>query len=348
MRILPLDLADDDAVRACYDLWTAVLRADDPFDAPDSLRSFRANLGPNWSGAPSENWYVPGESGEIVAACQVQLPDRENRDRALTTVFVHPARRRRGLGAGLLRHAAARAAAGGRTLLGGQAQDGSDGEAFALRAGGKPGKADVRRVQELGKLPAGRVAALRETAERAAAGYSLVRWEGTTPDDRLEQVAALQNALNDAPRDAGVEPHVWDARRVREQDARVRALGRRRYSLGAAHDATGVLAALTVVSVDPEMPGWGYQAVTMVTRPHRGHRLGLLVKTAMLDWLAAAEPQVERIVTWNAAANEHMIGINEALGYEVRGRPYRSYELPVAGVTSQLRGLRAAGISSQS
>jgi RimJ/RimL family protein N-acetyltransferase len=70
----------------------------------------------------------------------------------------------------------------------------------------------------------------------------------------------------------------------------------------------------------------------MVTRPHRGHRLGLLVKVAMMDRLAAAEPQVEKIVTWNAAANEHMIGINEALGYEVAGRPYRSVRLPVAKI----------------
>jgi RimJ/RimL family protein N-acetyltransferase len=70
----------------------------------------------------------------------------------------------------------------------------------------------------------------------------------------------------------------------------------------------------------------------MVTRPHRGHRLGLLVKTAMLQWLAEAEPQLERIITWNAVANEHMIGINEALGYEVWGRPYRTFELAVAAI----------------
>ena len=31
---------------------------------------------------------------------------------------------------------------------------------------------------------------------------------------------------------------------------------------------------------------------TAVVRAHRGHRLGLLVKTAMLDLLAAAEPQL--------------------------------------------------------
>jgi RimJ/RimL family protein N-acetyltransferase len=67
-----------------------------------------------------------------------------------------------------------------------------------------------------------------------------------------------------------------------------------------------------------------------VTRPHRGHRLGLLVKTAMLDWLADAEPRLERIVTGNAAVNQHMIAINEQLGYELLEPPTQSYELPVA------------------
>jgi RimJ/RimL family protein N-acetyltransferase len=333
MRILPLDLTDDDAVGACHEVWNAVTRADDAFEPPESPRSFRTDLTTNWSGAPSELWYIPDDSDEVAAWCQLQFPDRANLDWAFTDLLVHPAWQRRGLGTALLRHMAERAVAKERALIGSMAQEGSGGEAFALRFGAKAGKADVRRVQELGKLPADRVAALRAEAERAAGGYSLVRWEGITPDDLLEQVAMLQNALNDAPRDAGVEPVIWDAQQIRERyDARTIASGRRRYSIAAMHDVTGALAAQTAVTVDPGVPEWGRQAVTMVTRPHRGHRLGLLVKTAMLDWLAEAEPQVERVITWNAAANDHMIGINEALGYEVWGRPYRSYELPVTAV----------------
>jgi RimJ/RimL family protein N-acetyltransferase len=52
----------------------------------------------------------------------------------------------------------------------------------------------------------------------------------------------------------------------------------------------------------------------------------------MLDWLAAAEPALERIVTGNAAVNQHMIAINEALGYELLEPQARSYELAVANV----------------
>jgi len=69
-----------------------------------------------------------------------------------------------------------------------------------------------------------------------------------------------------------------------------------------------------------------------VIRAHRGHRLGLLTKTAMLELLASAEPQLEWITTGNAAANEHMIAVNEQLGYQVAEPGWRFYEIPVANM----------------
>ena len=66
---------------------------------------------------------------------------------------------------------------------------------------------------------------------------------------------------------------------------------------------------------------------------HRGHRLGLLLKLAMMELLAATEPQLERIVTWNAQSNEHMIAVNEALGYTVFGQPNTWYRLHTAAVS---------------
>jgi GNAT superfamily N-acetyltransferase len=335
MRILPLDLADTETVRACLEVRDAAMRADDPAEPPTSLTLFRARLAEGWSGAPAETWIVPGEAGAVTAWCRAEFPDLENQDRAVLDLHVHPDHRRRGLGTALLRHAAERAAARGRVTLDGEVREGSAGEAFALEAGATLGLPGVRRVQELAKIPAGATARLRETAAKAADGYTLVRWVGVVPDDRLAQVASLQNALNDAPRDAGVAPQVWDAERVRTRmNARVARSPSRRYSLAAVHDATGEMAALTTVSVDPDVPDWGHQLITAVTRPHRGHRLGLLTKAAMVSWLAEAEPRVQRIVTWNAASNKHMIAVNEELGYEVWGRPYRSAELAVASAAA--------------
>jgi RimJ/RimL family protein N-acetyltransferase len=130
-----------------------------------------------------------------------------------------------------------------------------------------------------------------------------------------------------------VEDEVWDADRVRKRTGSVLRAGHLRgYTVAALHDATGEMAGFTAIVVDPEHPEWAYQMLTAVTRPHRGHRLGLLVKTAMLEWLAEAEPKLERIATGNAAANEHMIAVNETLGYEVIKPGFRYYEIGVSSV----------------
>jgi len=63
-----------------------------------------------------------------------------------------------------------------------------------------------------------------------------------------------------------------------------------------------------------------FQEDTLVLREHRGHRLGALVKAAVLRDLAAAFPEVERITTYNAEDNEPMVAVNRALGFEPAGR----------------------------
>jgi hypothetical protein len=50
----------------------------------------------------------------------------------------------------------------------------------------------------------------------------------------------------------------------------------------------------------------------------------------MLELLAEREPQVERIATGNAATNQHMIAVNEQLGYRVVEPGWRAYEMNVA------------------
>src|SRR5262249_48715970 len=153
----------------------------------------------------------------------------------------------------------------------------------------------------------GHFARVRDDAAPAAAGYSLVTWTGVTPEERLAGVAGILNAMNDAPHSEGAEDADWDAGRVRERaDSSHVRMGVHSYSVAAIHEATGEMAALTQVEVAPDSPQWGHQGLTAVTRPHRGHRLGLLVKAAMLDWLAEAEPKIERIETGNDATNQHM------------------------------------------
>ena len=313
MQIVRGDPSDRATTPACFEIVRAADAVDDPDGPPWSLQRLRGWI--EHPTDPVEIWLAVDETtGEHLGWCFLRLPERENRDRVNMSVDVRAvvaaprdrdraaaARRRRGR-----RRPAGRCSPAGRSRA-------RPARRSPRRVGATAGLVEARRVQVLGKIPAGRVAALREQAARAAAGYSLVRWDGRTPEEYLARYAEVENAMADAPHDAGEENEVWDADRVREQidDIRERR-GRHVYTLAALHDASGEMAAVTAVEADPDNPGWGHQQLTAVTRKHRGHRLGLLVKTAMLDWLATAEPQLERIVTGNAAVNQHMIAINEA------------------------------------
>jgi GNAT superfamily N-acetyltransferase len=336
MRIERADLADADTIRGCFEVFLAAQHVDEPDGPFFTERPFRGWLRVGWGGDPREVWLAPGRApGSVAGWYKLDLPDLENLDQAELTLVVHPAQRRHGLGRALLEHAVARAAANGRSALNAPALRGSDGEALARSAGAERGLVDIQRVMDLRTMAAEQLAQLREGAERAAAGYSLVSWTGPVPEEFIEQAAALHAALNDAPHDPHIAPAVWDARRVRERVNGLRAhYGLRTYAVVARHDASGELAALTEVAVDPADPGWGHQMLTGVTREHRGHRLGLLVKIAIAEWLTAAEPTLERINTWNAESNRYMIAVNEALGYTIAGRPSGWWKLDVAAALS--------------
>jgi GNAT superfamily N-acetyltransferase len=329
--------ADDASVRACYEIYLSGLAVDDPHAPPMPARAFAGWLALGWTEDPVETWLARDDSREPCGWYMLNLPQRENRNRAWVSLTVHAARRRAGRGTTLLRHAAGRAAEAGRTVLESQALDGSPGVAFAGTFKVRSSVTGIRRVLSLDRVPAHRRAALRAEAESAARGYTVRTWAGPAPEDAVAGVAAVNGALADAPRAAGEEEQVWDVARVRLDEHRVAAMGLRAHVVAAQARATGELAALTQVCIDPAMPEWGFQELTAVARPHRGHRLGLLLKLAMLDLLAAEEPQLTRILTGNDEGNKHMIAINDQLGFEVLDR-WPWWELDVADVPADPAG----------
>ena len=331
MRIEQPDPADEKTARACYDVMLAAHKADESVEPPMSYGLFSHYLREGREGTPGEVWVAVDDGGAVIGFYQMALPDIENLDRASGGPTVHPAVRRRGIGRALLRHEGGRAAANGRSLFGAATTTGTAGDAFAQAMGARLDLEEARRIQYLREIPPGTIAALRASAEKAAAGYSLVSWTGAIPEEYRGPIAEVVNAFNDAPHGENEEPEIWDADRVRERlGIPVRAGLKCAYTVAAFCDSTGQSAAFTEVHIVPELPQWGYQQLTAVIRTHRGHRLGLLVKTAMLEWLAAAEPQLEWIVTGNAAINNYMIAVNEQLGYRVVEPGWRHYAMRVA------------------
>ncbi len=292
---------------------------DDPGVPPLPLADFRVFWTLGESGSLVQTWLACDDAGEPVGAYALALPQIENRVNAFAEIIVAPSRRRRGAGRRLLAHMAGQAARSGRQLLMSSTRVGAAGTAFARATGGREGLLDVRRRQDLTEELRGRIPALRAAAQPHASGYGLRSWDGRAPADLVDGLCAVYTALGDAPHEEAFEPATFDAARLYEEEERLVARGTRWYSVAAVGQACGEVAAVTQVNVHPSQPEWGWQAITAVARQHRGHRLGLLVKVAMLELLAEREPDLRHIVTWNAEQNERMVAVNEQLGYQVTG-----------------------------
>jgi RimJ/RimL family protein N-acetyltransferase len=272
----------------------------------------------SWEGEPGR-WFVAYDGREPVGTASIDASDYDNLEMALLSVRVAPGHRRRGHGTAMLRRVEALAVEMGRPLFHLGDWDTEVTRAFAAATGYDPKAAEIRRVQVVKEAPD--LLPVLDEARARAADYELIRVEGSSPDDLLPGLVELTEAINDAPvDDLEWEDEVYSPERVRAYETAQIESGFRFRRIVARHVPTGEPAGHTVVVVDAEQPEIAEQHDTSVVRAHRGHRLGLLLKAEMLQWLADAEPQLERIYTWNAESNRHMIAVNERLGYRATGR----------------------------
>jgi len=318
---------DTQGLDRCYQIVADCERLDYPDTPVQSRQSFAAWM--SGFGDPRHAWLAADDAGQLAGCYVLTLPSRENLAMAHVLLAVAPARRRAGIGTALLEHCAQQARQAGRVRLAGQAPDGSAGAAFGAAAGAKAGMAQVIRQLVIDSGLSARLAGLRAAASRHAAGYTLLSWAGATPEWYISDSARLSAAMADAPTIAGVQPPRWDASRIRAFEQTLLETGRHIYCVAARHDDTGCLTAVTQVTVDRANPEWAQQHITAVLAAHRGHRLGLLIKAEMLESLIKSAPGVRRIVARNAAVNEHMVAINEQLGYQISSIR-RDWELDLA------------------
>ena len=280
--------------------------------------SYTAFLQTGWDGTPPAAALARDDKGRVVGVLQVTLPHWDNTHLGGVDVTVDPLARRQGIGRRLFEVGVERVRAEGRRLVLTDSWAGSAGEKFAEAMGLERAAVGVQRRQELRALDWPRLDAEFAEAESRASGYELLRIAGPTPEEMLVDVAVMTAAINDAPiDDLDIEDEVFTPERVRTFEAAQLAARMRIYRVIARERETGVLGGHTMVGVDAEHPGYAGQYDTSVLRAHRGHRLGRLLKIAMLQWLTDEEPQLRTLDTWNAASNAHMIEVNEVLGYQV-------------------------------
>jgi GNAT superfamily N-acetyltransferase len=313
---------DDDATVAdVVDVHNAALDADCPDLIPDTPVSYAGAIRYGWDGEVPETYVGRTADGRAVGLLEIHTSEWDNTNLAWLRVIVRPDLRRQGHGSALLEFGMTRAGELGRHSIGGDGLDLPHIVGFARAHGFERRASEINRRQYLDRVDRDVVGKLRDEAARAASGYELVRIVGRSPDDLLEPIAAMTAAINDAPTDdLDIEDEVFTAERIAGHENSMLGRGQRLYRLVARHRSTGELAGHTVVAVERERPEIGWQLDTSVVRTHRGHRLGLLLKSDMLHWLAEVEPQLATLDTWNAESNHHMIAVNEQLGYRMVAR----------------------------
>lgn len=284
------------------------------------------------------------QAGRMVARSWVRCELRENLNSALLYVEVLEEFSGRGIGLALLRHAEALAAAEGRTILqsftehpAGFDADGPDvlrpatgtgalpaaarGVRFALQAGYRLEQVERFSTMDVQAHAGGWDALEQQALAKAGEEYELLAWTGRCPDSYVEQMAVLMSRMStDVPTgELSYDAEHWDVARVRHVEDIWDRAGLVSLVAAARHRDSGELAAYTVLQLTAAKPWLADQDDTLVAGNHRGHRLGMLVKLLNLRRLRSGFPAVERVVTFNAAENDHMLAINVSLGFRPAG-----------------------------
>lgn len=324
VEIVEVDPRDD----AAFGQWFAVVEANDRFERPGE---------PNWLLHEQKQASLSDEDshkqvlavldgGRAVAAARVELPLTDNRHLCEHVLVVHPDARRRGIGRLLDEEVVRRARKADRDTVLTMCDEppGSEGRSAgrlaALALGYQVAQQEARRDIDL-PLDGDRVRELEQTCAPYAVDYELRTWWDRCPDDLAEDCARLHQAMStDVPKDEmDWREEVWDVDRLRRNEQQTTASDRTYVGAGAVHRPSGRMVAFTTMGIPRSVPERAYQWETLVTREHRGHRLGMLVKLAALQELHARLPETRFISTWNARENAPMIRVNDALGARVNG-----------------------------
>jgi GNAT superfamily N-acetyltransferase len=316
-RLDPGEAADMDAFQEVY---VAAELAEDP-DAALYSREDGISILSSTEGGSHTVAFGAYDAGRMVGELMVGLPQLDNVDSAHVWIWVDPTHQRQGVGARLAAHADALARASGRRLCQAQGRIGVDRDNKNLRFARSAGYALANtEIERRLSLPAdatllGRLAAEAEPYHR---GYVVRTVVGPVPADLASSYNDLRNVLGiEAPAgELEIEVHRNTTAELRVQDDELVAAGRLRVAAYAL-DSSGSVVAYSVCATSRDgfdhVDQWG----TLVAPAHRGHRLGMAVKCAMLAALTEAAPGKRFIETTNAETNSHMVAINEALGFEV-------------------------------
>jgi GNAT superfamily N-acetyltransferase len=262
------------------------------------------------------------DGDEIVGAGAAFSGVTDNLHVSFVSPWVHPDRRRRGIGSAVLAELVALCRKDGRTDLVMESAYPFERERdhpyrrFAEKHGFVLANRDIVRVLDLPVADA-LLDELVSEARAHHAGYRIECFVGSIPEALVESLCAARNQLAvDAP--TGLlefEEEAITPAMLRYREDALRRQGRTMLSTLALTPAGEVAAYSDLVIPATDLPAV-YQWGTLVRREHRGHRLGLAVKARGLQELQRRiGPERTHVHTCNAEQTAHMVGINERLGF---------------------------------
>ncbi len=264
--------------------------------------------------------------GPILGVGLLEFPLLDNTHSVEVTVAVHPDYRRRGAGTAIVEHMEKLARDDGRHAINsivsvpvGEA-DRHPSLHFAPKVGFVATLGGHTRRLDLPLEPAIARALRAVVASASGAGdYRMLTFVPPWPDEFAEDEWELLRVMStDEPAgDGEKEEEVWDAARMAESDELRRQRGATKVCAAAQHVPTGRVVAMTEILVCEDEPHQSWQLITVVHPAHRGHRLGLAVKLANVEFLCAQAPEIRFVITDNAAVNAPMIAVNDRMGFSI-------------------------------
>ena len=267
---------------------------------------------------------APGREGELLGVTNTSFSALENLDLVECLITVPPnSANDDAAGAkvveGLLAHILEFSREQGRSKLAIGVVDALPVERYAAIRAGQLIYTGVRSVLDLQAVDREQFAAWAEPSA-ANEAYRLVRWVDRCPDEWAEAYMEALVAMDDAPMEEWeIEHPKWELKRLRGEEDHGIAHGVHKH-VTAAVTQDGQIGGFTIFAGYPQEPGALDIWDTGVARAHRGHGLGMRLKSDATLWMLREYPDARWVHTYNNQENEHMLAVNRRLGYRAADR----------------------------
>ena len=317
-----------------------------PDDPPIPLEETIANLKSLPDFVDVRLWAAwSADQNEIVALGELVLVRmKENQHLCQFDITVLPEFRQRGLGRQLLVLIAEDARQDNRRMLMTNTVDRIPaGEAFMMKIGAQKGL-EIRTSQlRMAELDHELLRRWLARGQENQPGFELGFWDGPFPEEQIQEIAELNDLMNDQPfGELEINKMHMTPEQLRQIEANLFARGSQRWIFYVIDRVTGKFAGYTETVWNANRPEILHQNMTGVFSQFRRKGLGRWLKAAMLEKVLAERPQVKFVRTGNADSNAAMLKINTEIGF----KPYMAetlWQMTLEKVSDYLRaheGLR--------